>query len=82
MVSPSQTKQPLHRGIGEAAHPVGLELLAPPVTHVDRDAAERESNDDKARQRHATASNPDGTDDAERSIVGSGVTEAAPMAVK
>ena len=45
-------QQTLDRGIGEAAHPVGLELLAPPVAQVERDAAERESNDDKARQRH------------------------------
>ena len=45
-------KQTLHRRIGKATHPLGLELLAPPVAHVDRHAAEGQRNDDNTHERH------------------------------
>ena len=44
-------QQTFDRGIGEAAHAVGLELRAPLIAHIESDAAEREQDDDEARER-------------------------------
>ena len=52
MVSPSQTRQPLHGGVGEVAHAVDFELGAARVANVEHDAGQRQPDDEKACQRH------------------------------
>ncbi len=42
-------EQPLNRSIGETAHPVGLDLDAPPLTQVERDGGQCQQDDDETR---------------------------------
>ncbi len=76
-------QQPLDCGVGKAAHPVGLKLLPPAIAHLDRDAAKRETNDDKACERHRDREQARTVTPFRRAaIVGSGMIVAAPIAVK
>ena len=74
--------KPFGGGIGEAAHAVLLLLHPPPVANVECKAAAGEQQDGQAGERHRDGE-PAGRDRGfGTTILGSGMIEAAPIAVK